>query len=225
MECLEFRRTAGGDPQHLPDDARLHAENCPHCAEHLRRLRAFDERIRVALSVPAGAGFGRGVAMATSGLDRRRWMALAASVVGGVLVGTLLWVWSPRDSLARDLAEHVGHEPQAMTSSSPADVDAVARVLERGGIRLRPDVGTVSYANSCEFRGHTVPHLVVQTDRGPVTVMVLRHERAAAPQRFDEQGYSGRIVPAGPGSIAVIGGEGADLDQVTDEVLAAVIWL
>lgn len=225
MDCLEFRRTAGGDPQHLPEDARLHAETCPRCAEHLRRLRAFDKRIRVALSVPAGGEFGPAVAAPESGLDRRRWMALAASVVGGVMVGTLLWVWSPRDSLARDLADHVGHEPQAMTSSAPADVDVVARALERGGVRLRPDVGAVSYANSCEFRGHTVPHLVVQTDRGPVTVMVLRHERAAAPSSFDEQGYSGRIVPAGPGSIAVIGGTGADLDQVTAEVLAAVIWL
>jgi Protein of unknown function (DUF3379) len=225
MDCLEFRRTSGGDPQHLPDDARLHAETCTRCAEHLRRLRAFDERIRIALAVPVGAESGPQVAVATSAIDRRRWMALAASIVGGVMIGTLLWVWSPRDSLARDLAEHVGHEPQAMASSAPADVDAVARVLERGGIRLRPEIGTVSYASSCEFRGHTVPHLVVQTDHGPVTVMVLRHERAPAPSSFDEQGYSGRIVPAGPGSIAVIGGAGADLDQVTSEVLAAVVWL
>ncbi len=225
MDCLEFRRTAGGDPRHLPDDARAHAESCPACAEHLRRLRAFDERIRIALSVPVGAESVPQVAALPGGVDRRRWMALAASVVGGVLVGTLLWVWSPRDSLARDLVEHVGHEPQAMASSAPADVDAVARVLERGGIRLRPEIGTVSYASSCEFRGHTVPHLVVQTDRGPVTVMVLRHEKATDSSSFDEQGYAGRIVPTGPGSIAVIGGASEDLDQVTAEVLAAVIWL
>jgi hypothetical protein len=43
--------------------------------------------------------------------------------------------------------------------------------------------------------------------------------------RFDEQGFSGSIVPAGPGSIAVIGGAGTDLEQVTAEVLAAVTWL
>jgi hypothetical protein len=66
---------------------------------------------------------------------------------------------------------------------------------------------------------------VVQTDRGPVTVMVLRHERPAASVSFDEQGYSGRIVPAGPGSIAVIGAAGADLGQVTARVLAEVVWL
>jgi hypothetical protein len=225
MDCLEFRRIAGGDPQHLPDDARMHAASCPRCAEHLRRLVAFDDRIRIALSVPVETGLAPRAVTPVRGLDRRRWLALAASIAGGVMVGSLLWVWSPRDSLARDLAQHVEHEPQAMASSAPADTDAVARVLERGGIHLRPDVGTVSYANSCEFRGHTVPHLVVQTDRGPVTVMVLRHEKPAGPTRFDEQGYAGQIVPAGPGSIAVIGAAGTDLDDVTAKVLAAVVWL
>jgi hypothetical protein len=225
MQCLEFHRLAGADPQHLPEQARVHAEGCPQCAEHLRRLRAFDERIRAALSVPVPAAHGPRTATPAGGLDRRRWMALAASIVAGVLVGTLLWVGSPRDSLARDLVEHVAHEPQALASPVPADADTVAQVLERGGIRLRPDFETVSYANSCEFRGRTVPHLVVQTDRGPVTVMVLRNEKLTAVTHFDEQGYSGSIVPAGPGSIAIIGAAGTDLAQVTSRVLEAVTWL
>jgi len=224
MDCLEFRRLAGADPQHLPDEALAHSGRCPRCADHLRRLQSFDERIRAALSVPVPASHAPGTAAPSGGLERRRWMALAASIVGGVLVGTLLWLGSPRHSLARDLVEHMGHEPLALASSAPADPAVLDAVLERGGIRLRPGPGTVSYAQSCEFRGQTVPHLVVQTDHGPVTVMVLRNERSSTPVDFNEQGYSGRIVPAGPGSIAVIGGAGTDVGQVAAEVLAAVIW-
>ena len=116
------------------------------------------------------------------GLDRRRWYALAASIVAGVLVGSLLWVGGPRNSLAQDVLAHMDHEPEAfVVTTTPADAAVLGRVLERGGIRLRPEVGTVSYANSCRFRGRTVPHLVVQTDGGPVTVMVLRNERPDAP--------------------------------------------
>ena len=37
--------------------------------------------------------------------------------------------------------------------------------------------------------------------------------------------HEGQIVPAGPGSIAVIGAAAADLGQVTADVLAAVVWL
>lgn len=234
MDCLQFRRAAGADPQHLEPAALEHAADCPQCAGYLRDMLELDVRVLAALRVPAPAPAGgtagesmrrRGLA-AVPGLDRRRWLAMAASIVAGVLIGTLLWVGQPRSSLARDLVEHIGHEPQALVSTrQPADGVVLAGVLERGGIRLRPGAELVSYASSCPFRGHTVPHLVVQTDAGPVTVMVLRNEKTDGPVSFDEQGYSGRIVPAGPGSIAVIGAAGANLGQISARVMAAVEWL
>jgi len=230
MDCLQFRRSAGADPQHLDAAAQAHAEACPGCAGHLRELRSLDARILAALEVPVPVpgtvSAPGGSSTPIVGLDRRRWLALAASIVAGVLVGTLLWVAGPQNSLARDLVEHLGHEPEALVvTERPADAAVLDGVLERGGIRLRPEIGTVSYANTCVFRGRRVPHLVVQTERGPVTVMVLRHERPAGPQSFDEQGVAGRIVPAGPGSIAVLGSADADIGQVTADVLAAVVWL
>ena len=190
-------------------------------------MLALDERILAALRIPAPVGRAdRPAQSSVPGLDRRRWIALAASIVAGVLVGTLLWVGGPRNSVAHDLIEHLDHEPEALAvTPRPVDGEVLAEVLERGGIRLRPAAGLVSYASSCRFRGRTVPHLVVQTDGGPVTVMVLRNEKTAAPVSFDEQGYTGRIVPAGPGSIAVIGTAAGDLEQVTARVLAAVEWL
>jgi hypothetical protein len=246
MECLEFRREAGADPRHLGPGAAAHRDACPVCAESLRRTLELDERILAALRVPVpdGAGAGRAsVSLRSTALrrhqdrqpgrfvgfpviERRRWMALAASIVGGVVVGSLLWVGSPRPSIAEDLVKHMGHEPEAMVStSSGADPAEVAAVLERAGVRLRPGIGTVSYASTCPFRGEKVPHLVVQTAVGPMTVMVLRHEKVAAPVNFDEGGYAGTIVPAGPGSIAVIGhAPTADLDQVAAQVRNAVQW-
>jgi len=226
VDCLEFRRLAGADPQH-PDSAVLeHAAGCPRCTGYLRQTQELDRHILAALSVPVPPRHaGRATGSAVPGLDRGRWYALAASIVAGVLVGSLLWVGGPRNSLAQDVLAHMEHEPEALVvTTTPADGSVLGRVLERGGIRLRPEVGTVSYANSCRFRGRTVPHLVVQTDGGPVTVMVLRNEPLDAPVRFAEQGFAGTIVPAGPGSIAVIGGSDADLEQITERVLAAVDW-
>jgi len=227
VDCLEFRRLAGSDPQH-PDAAVLeHAAGCPRCAGYLRQTLELDRHILAALSVPVPlvAGRAKSAAASVSGLDRRRWYALAASIVAGVLVGSLLWVGGPRNSLAQDVLAHMDHEPEAfVVTTTPADDAVLGRVLERGGIRLRPEVGTVSYANSCRFRGRTVPHLVVQTDGGPVTVMVLRNEPLDAPVRFAEDRFTGTIVPAGPGSIAVIGGSDAELEQITERVLAAVDW-
>ena len=78
-------------------------------------------------------------------------------------------------------------------------------MLRDSRLRLSNGAGMVSYASSCAFRGHRVPHLVIQTESGPVTVMVLVHEGVRKPVRFDEQGYRGVIVPvAGHGSLAVL---------------------
>ncbi len=246
MECLEFRREAGADPRHLGVEAAAHRDACPACTESLRRTLELDEKIFAALLVPVPdrASTGRAPVSLESGaqrrhearqpgravrfpvIERRRWMALAASIVGGVAVGSLLWVGSPRLSLAEDLVKHMSHEPEAMVSTpSGADPAEVAAVLERAGVRMRPGAANISYASTCPFRGEKVPHLVVQTAAGPMTVMVLRHEKVAAPVNFDEGGYAGTIVPAGPGSIAVIGhAPTADLDQVALQVRNAVQW-
>jgi hypothetical protein len=229
MECLEFRRAAGADPGHLSAEAAAHRDACPKCAEFLWQTMVLDERILAALRVPVPERGAAAVAppnvVAFPRIERRRWMALAASIAGGVMIGSLLWVSAPRVSLAEDVVKHMAHEPGVMVmSSAPEDASKVERVMERAGIRFRSDAGMVSYAQTCRFRGEKVPHLVVQTDAGPVTVMVLRNEKVTAPVKFAEQGYVGTILPAGPGSVAVIGPTGADLSQVAERVAAAVVW-
>jgi hypothetical protein len=87
----------------------------------------------------------------------------------------------------------------------------------------------VSYAQSCEFRGRHVPHLVVQTAMGPITVMVLVHETVSKATPFDEEGYRGVILPVpGHGSLAVLArGRDADLgsiEKIAERVEAAIVW-
>jgi hypothetical protein len=234
MQCLEFRRVAGADPRDLLQSAAAaeHAATCARCAEFLRQARRLDARILAALEVPVPPVWDSQVAAplsprvsAVTNIAPRRWYALAASIVAGVLVGTLIWVTGPRVSLADDVVAHMEHEPAAMTASRVTlGEHQLDDVLGKSGERFTSGVGAVSYAQRCWFRGHFVPHLVVQTETGPVTVLVLRHEHPNTAVDFAEQGYAGRIVPAGPGSIAVIGTPGADLDAVTARVLDALAW-
>jgi hypothetical protein len=74
-----------------------------------------------------------------------------------------------------------------------------------------------------------VPHLVVQTPSGPVTVMVLVHQAVRTSMRFDEQGYRGTIVPVpGHGSIAVLmrdsGSASGDISRIAAQVDDAIVW-
>jgi glucose/arabinose dehydrogenase len=95
-------------------------------------------------------------------------------------------------------------------------------VLRKSGVALAPGA-VVTYAHSCWFRGQFVPHLVVQSASGPVTVMILPGEQVATRERFNEVPYSGVIAPIDGGSVAVLTrGQGGDLDAVLDSVLAAL---
>jgi hypothetical protein len=100
-------------------------------------------------------------------------------------------------------------------------------VLARSGVALREDMPAVSYANSCWFRGRHVPHLVVRTPGGPVTIMVLPNEKVAGRVAFDEGGYRGVIVPAQRGAIAVLAQDPSDVDAdaVAGTALAAISYL
>jgi hypothetical protein len=229
MECLEFRRVAGADPAHLGAEAERHRSSCERCAAHHRQLQAMDTTIRQALEVPV-RGYSDSMRRTQARTQRRparpRWLALAASVAGGVIVGSVLWVAQPRTSLARDLVEHVLHERSALVATQQrVDEATVKHVLEASGLRLRANPGVVSYAMSCPFRGATVPHLVVQTDSGPVAVLVLRGEQTRQPMQFDEQGYAGTITAFGPGSIAVIGAAQGDLGQVETLLRQSIEWV
>jgi hypothetical protein len=232
MNCLEFRRAAGADPQHLEPDAVAHRDGCPQCAQFLEKVLRMDATILKALRVPTAmrretlpAAPRVAEAMRATLGNRNRWYALAASIAGGVAVGALLWTSGSRDALARDAVAHLAHEPKAMVATQvPADAAQVAAVLAKDGVRLRADMGLVTYVMSCSFRGHEVPHLVVQTSAGPVTVLVLRDEKVSRATKFHEQGYAGTIEPSGPGSIAVIGGSDEQVKEAAARIDSALEW-
>src|SRR5258708_29525077 len=125
---------------------------------------------------------------------RKRMLAMAASVLVALVVAGGLWLSAPGASLAADVVTHMREEPQAWRRTDvPVPDPKLENVLRDSHVRLaaRGGAGMVSYASSCRYRGHQVPHLVLQTDAGPVTVMVLVHERAPKPVRFDEKAYRG----------------------------------
>ncbi len=223
MTCLEFRRRVGAEPFASDPGIEAHRRECAACARHQDDLRAMDGVIRRALEVnppPRAAG----AVAAPAGATRRRLFAIAASLVVGAAVGVVLLVSAPRTSIAREVIGHVAHEPGAVNGTAPLAPVALAEVLDPDGTRLRPGIGDVTFAARCVFDGHVVPHLVVQTPQGPVTVLMLRHRTIEEPLRIDEQGYRGVVLPAPKGAIAIVGTGITDIDSVARTVFDAVDW-
>jgi hypothetical protein len=221
IDCAEYRRTVLADPHAASPELVEHLAQCPDCPAYRERLLRFEGRLAGALCIDARAPRARAPG---SG-----WLAMAATVLVALVVGTL-WLGAPHASLAADVVAHMAGEPEAWARTEvPVPSAELAPVLAEAHMRLNPEAGMVSYAQSCLFRGHHVPHLVVQTARGPITVMVLVHDSVAEARPFDEGGYRGVIIPVpGHGSLAVLAqGERENLVEIESlaaRVKDAIVW-
>jgi len=224
MNCLEFRRAIGADPNNLTEAMREHASQCDACKKYADEMMRLNGLIKRALEIPIPPV--REAPAQVTHSRASRWYALAASIVLAIGIGGSLWLLGyPRDTLAKDVVAHLSDEPEAMQRS---DARVSAQLLEGAlrakGLELAKPVDDVSYLQSCRIRGHLVPHLVVQTDRGPVTVLLLTSEAVKSPQHFDEGPYHGLVRPTPRGSMAVIAYDPELVDLVARKIGAAISW-
>ena len=212
MECLEFRRQCGADPNNADPAYRQHAESCPACGEYAREMKALDGLILKALEIdvpPATEVEPAGAPKPEPAWRQPRWLGLAASLFLAVGVTTGIWVSLPKDTLAGEVVEHILHEPKALSESTVRVAsEDIYRVMARAGYALDEDVGFVTYSRTCIFRGYEVPHLVVQGQQGPITVMLLPDIPVVQPVLVDQSGFSGNIIPFDKGSLAIVGEPG-----------------
>jgi hypothetical protein len=246
MNHNEVRLLIGAEPHSVPPELAEHLAGCPECSQFLREMLALDANIRRALEqAPSGAAApGETPATAaaataptasvtpitSASVARRRkptntWSgwAVAASVVAISML--TVWALRPNDSLARDVVAHVEAESKSWSSKEDPPPAEIKETLAQAGVALDMSSDKVMYAHSCLFRGHVVPHLVVSTPQGTVTVMVLRYESVKHRMDFHEDGMTGVITPAPHGSIAVLMRGHENIDAVAQQVEQSVRWL
>jgi hypothetical protein len=221
MTCDEARLQIGADPGAVSPGLEEHLRACAACATFRDEMLTLDADIRRALQQPPPASARR---PRRPGTPWQQW-ALAAGVLLAITAMLGVWLLRPSDSLARDVVAHVQAEPDSWLARQHVSSGEIAASLRGAGVELEITSDRITYAQSCWFRGHYVPHLVVQTAQGPVTVMILRHEHVPARRSFHESGMSGVIVPAGAGSIAVLGRGGGNLDTVAGQMQGVIHWL
>jgi hypothetical protein len=214
VTCEEARLLIGADPGAATTVLEEHLATCAACARFRDEMRALDADIRRALERPPD------IARPRSGrqpLPWRQW-ALAASVVLATLAVLAVWLLRPSDTLAREVVAHVQGEPDSWLATQHVSAQGITAALHGAGVALDITSDKIMYAQSCWFRGHYVPHLVIQTARGPATVLILRHEQVRARRAFHEAGMTGVIVPAAQGSIAVLTRGAGDLDDLAGQI-------
>jgi len=221
MTCDEARLLIGADPATSTPELEEHVRGCPACARFRTEMRSLDADIHRAMQEPPQVVRPAARAMAPAW---RQWAMAAGAALATFLVLSL-WVLRPSDTLAQDVVRHVQGEPESWMATRQVSAGELQSALQNAGVALNVTSDQVVYAQSCWFRGHYVPHLVVQTAQGPVTVMILRHDRVRSRRNFSEDGMSGIIVPAEHGSIAVLARDNGAVAQVAAQMNQDMRWM
>jgi hypothetical protein len=223
MNCEQLRTVVGAEPNSTNPEVLAHIEQCPDCKRYRDELQAMDRLIYRALAIDAPAEKSAEQVLSRKVPGPSRVWRMAASVLVTVFVGaTALWLLTPRESFAQEAITHMKHEQASMVrTSASVDDGQLAKVLAAARLRLKPGATHVSYARNCEFRGQQIPHLVVQTEQGPFTVLVVTDAPTQRREQINEDGVQGVILPAPRGVIVVLG-ENAPVDAAAKSLLSAL---
>jgi hypothetical protein len=237
MICDEATVLIGGDPQTVSPELNEHLRTCRYCSHLHEQMLGFDMQLRSALELrlyPAGMTSSGPDALAVGVSSRalpkkapwqsaraRKW-GLGIGLAASLMLGVALWLSQPRNTLAAQVIDHIAQEPDSWSRTERVSPAALATILRESGVELSPEIAPVVYASRCDFLGHPVPHLVILTEAGPVTIMILTHERVTGTERFQADHYWGLLMPAGVGSVAVVSHTEMSLEEPARNVVRAL---
>lgn len=221
VDCLEFRRFSLINPSSGDEAYLAHARRCHSCAQILREQERREQLLRTAFNVPPPVGLEARVLLRQS-FARREWrrpvFVAAASVMLALTALVVGWRTIPAPSLADEVLAHIREEPAALGHTGLAPHEKVMSVVHALGAAIAGDVGKVRYAGVCEIDRRPGGHLVIDGERGPVTLLLLPGRIVADRTVLRAADYQGLLLPAGNGAVAIVGLDGEPLDPVVERL-------
>jgi hypothetical protein len=154
------------------------------------------------------------------------WFAIAATVVLATSISVRMsGVFEHYDSLGAEVLAHIDHEPGALLPTNVVVSDEqLAQAVPASLATYDRAAFLVTYANPCVIRGNMVPHLVIQGQYGPITILLMADEKVAEATPLDGENVKGVILPVGDGSIAIVANRDEPLEAIKKNVVNSVTW-
>jgi Protein of unknown function (DUF3379) len=218
MNCLEFRRQLGADPQSADAQFLHHRQECAGCAEAFARATGFETALRRAMEISAPAQLAESILLAQATREqgqrqvyrRNTVLALAASVVLAFGIGMRVQA-EPLTSMAVD---HLREEAATLTLTKAVAPQSVREAFATRGITLTDVPEGVSFVGCCPMGHHLTVHLVMRDSNQPITVIYVVDQRDPSRADFQREGWRGRSVPLGSGTLILLAQDSTGFDEV-----------
>ncbi len=225
ISCLDFRRRLLADPSARDPKLLHHQHECQACGEFAARLRTDEALIANAVRLEVPEGLAERVMLrqaldATRGQRSRRFrfVALAASAVLALSAALVVGPLGRPVTTEQLVMLHIRNELDHLAERRALQLKQVNAVLRPFDTEVGASLGTVHYAGACTIRREAGAHLVIEGQRGPVTILLMPEEGVEGRFRIRDRRFSGVVIPAGGGSIAIVGEDGEPLDAIESRV-------
>lgn len=227
----------GASPSDEAQELVRHEAACADCRAWRDELKSLDETLVRALAVPVPELAMPALDDGATGADRvaarprRRpsvpaWFGIAAGIALLAYVGLFaLSGGGPERTLAEQVIAHMDHEAASRVVTDVAVPErTLDAVVSSHVARMGPGIGLVTYARSCVINGKTIPHLVVQGENGPITLLLMPDEPVDSAIPLEGESITGVLLPVGDGSIAIVGEREQDVRATANRVVDSVKW-
>jgi hypothetical protein len=226
MNCLEFRRQLGVDPQSAAGDFVRHRQECARCAEAAARAAEFEGALRRALHVAPSPQLAESILLAQATQQNRRHvylrrgglLALAATLVLAVGVGMRV----EAKSLPAQAVDHLREEAEVLTWTKPLPAESVRAAFAQRGLGLSRVPDGVAFVACCPMGRNLTVHMVMPEGDGPITVIYVVDRHSSQREDFQREGWHGRSLPLGNGTLILLARDTDHFDTVEASWRAAL---
>jgi len=235
MDDILFRHTAVATPNDKSEDflARLSASEYD---QHLvNEAKAFDRSLKDGLKIEVPDDLvdkillQQSFAIEQDKKNNHRWhIAIAASVA--FFIGLSLPMLNSFQHHSFDIGsvalEHVQKEYFLTAKvNEQATIQNVNIKLARYGGTAINDLGKIFFVNYCSFEGTSALHMVLEGEKGRVTVFVVPDDADFEPSsEFSNQHFKGISEHVGNANMVIVGEPDEPLEKVKEKLNESIQW-
>lgn len=235
MDDILFRHIATATPNDKSDEFLQRLAESDNDKDHVKQAKKFDANLQSLLKIDVPEGLTdqilleQSFAIENERITNGRWhIAIAASIA--FIIGITLpllnnFSHSPLD-IGNVAMQHVKAEYYFVAQSNErADLKMVNAKLARYGAQAHTDLGDVTYVNYCSFDGKPALHMVMQGEKGQITVFVVPADRKfIATEKFNNQHLKGITEKMGNVNVVIVGERGESLQNIRQTMKNNIHW-
>ena len=238
MNCLDCRRELLIDPRNESTELITHISHCKPCRHEREQLLALEDKLESSLDYSVPEGLEDRILEISrdeikSGKTRSApfgghvWQMAAGVMLGiGLAVYLGLNQYYPlnnADALELTVLNHITDELNHLHETHDISQQKLGSVMTAINTRATDDIVKLNYAGKCQIRKNAGAHLIVNGERGPVTVLVMPGEHIGKNVNVESVRFDGTIYPTSYGSLAVVGEKGEHIPSIAEKLLESIL--